>query len=81
MEAAKEVLWAGTPSEGYYNIAIANVDDNLNIRSEASTSSKLVGKLRPDSACDIVSQDGEWVYIKMPHSLASFHIGINPTNR
>ncbi len=62
-KAAAETLWVGTPLEGYTNIAISNVDNNLNIRAEASTDGKLVGKLRNDSACDVVSVDGEWAYI------------------
>lgn len=62
-KAAAETLWVGTPLEGYTNIGISNVDNNLNIRAEASTDSKLVGKLRNDSACDVVSVEGEWAYI------------------
>ncbi len=64
IKAASEVVWTGTPLEGYVNIGIANVEDNLNIRSEANTESKLVGKLRKDSACEIVSMEGEWSYIQ-----------------
>lgn len=62
-KAASETLWAGTPLEGYTNIAISNVEDNLNIRAEASTDSKLVGKMRNDSACDVVEIDGEWAHV------------------
>ena len=36
-KATAEVVWTGTPLEGYVNIGIANVEDNLNIRSEANT--------------------------------------------
>ena len=62
-KAASETLWVGTPLEGYTNIAISNVEDNLNIRAEAATDSKLVGKMRDDSACDIVEVEGEWAHI------------------
>lgn len=62
-KAAAEVVWTGTPLEGYVNIGIANVEDNLNIRSEADQSSKLVGKLRKDSACEILEIVGEWAHI------------------
>lgn len=62
-KATAEVVWTGTPLEGYVNIGIANVEDNLNIRSEASTDSKLVGKLRKDSACEILETEGEWAHI------------------
>lgn len=62
-KVAAETLWVGTPLEGYSNIGISNVDNNLNIRAEASTDGKLVGKLRNDSACDVISMEGEWAYI------------------
>ena len=62
-KAAAEIVWTGTPLEGYVNIGIANVEDNLNIRSEADQSSKLVGKLRKDSACEILEIVGEWAHI------------------
>lgn len=62
-KATAEVVWTGTPLEGYVNIGIANVEDNLNIRAEAGTEGKLVGKLRKDSACEILEVDGEWAHI------------------
>lgn len=34
-QATAEVVWTGTPLEGYVNIAIARVDDSLNIRETA----------------------------------------------
>lgn len=49
---------------GYTNLGIAHVDNNLNIREEASETSKLVGKLPKDSACEIVSTEGDWAYIE-----------------
>ena len=64
VKAAAEMVWEGTPLEGYTNIGIAHVEDNLNIRSEASTDSKLVGKMRQHAACEILSQEGEWSRIK-----------------
>lgn len=54
----------GTPLEGYVNIAIANVDDSLNIREAADGSSSLVGKLRKNGACEVLGIDGEWAHIK-----------------
>ena len=62
-KAAVEVVWTGTPLEGYVNIGIAHVEDNLNIRAEADGSSKLVGKLPKDAACEILELDGEWAHI------------------
>ena len=64
IKAVSEVIWEGTPLEGYVNIGIANVEDSLNIRSEANPESKLVGKLRGDSACEILDLDGEWAHIQ-----------------
>lgn len=63
-QATAEVVWTGTPLEGYVNIAIANVDDSLNIREAADGSSSLVGKLRKNGACEVLGIDGEWAHIK-----------------
>lgn len=54
-------------SWGYTNIGIANVESgNLNVRAEASTSGKLVGKMPKDSACEILELDKEtgWAHIQ-----------------
>ena len=54
-------------SWGYTNIGIANVESgNLNVRAEASTSGKLVGKMPKDSACEILELNKEtgWAHIK-----------------
>lgn len=48
---------------GYTNLGIANVDNNLNIRKEPSTSGKLVGKLPKNSACEILDEEDGWVHI------------------
>ena len=45
---------------GYRNLGIANVENNLNIRAGADESTSLVGKMPKDSACEIISQEGEW---------------------
>ncbi len=61
---AKEAQGA---SWGYTNIGIANVDSgNLNVRAEASTSGKLVGKMPKDSACEVLDVDKEtgWAHIQ-----------------
>ena len=50
---------------GYDNIGICNVSEgNLNIRETASTDGKLVGKFPANAACEIISTEGEWSYIK-----------------
>lgn len=58
-EQAKGAMW------GYTNLGLANVEEgNLNVRAEASTSGKLVGKMPKDAACEILDDDGEWAHIK-----------------
>ena len=49
---------------GYENLGIAKVDDNLNVREKADGESELVGKMRKNSACEILDVDGEWAHIK-----------------
>lgn len=51
---------------GYNNIGIAQVDNHLNVRKEASESGKLVGKMSNNTACEIlsISEDGRWAQIK-----------------
>lgn len=58
-QKAQGALW------GYTNLGIANVDTgNLNIREEASTDAKLVGKLPKNAACEIISTNNDWAYVK-----------------
>lgn len=66
-EAAKvvaETVWVGTPLEGYGYIGVAHVDDNVNVRAEASTDSKIVGKMRNQDVCEILGQEGDWLQIE-----------------
>ena len=63
-QATAEVVWTGTPLEGYVNIGIANVEDNLNIREAADEGSSLVGKLRKNAACEVLGYEGEWAHIQ-----------------
>ena len=54
-------------SFGYTHIGIANVESgNLNVRAEASTSGKLVGKMPKNAACEVleVNKDTGWAHIK-----------------
>lgn len=57
-EDAKNANW------GYTNLGIANVSNNLNIRSIPAIDGKLVGKLPKDAACEVIDSDGEWAHIK-----------------
>lgn len=50
---------------GYTNLGICNVaENNLNIRQEADESGKMVGKLPKDAACEVLSEEDGWNYIK-----------------
>ncbi len=58
-EEAKGSLW------GYTNIGIANVESgNLNVRATASTTGKLVGKMRKNSACEVLDEEDGWAHIQ-----------------
>jgi Cell wall-associated hydrolases (invasion-associated proteins) len=60
-EAAQEAegaLW------GYTNLGISNVNDNLNIRKTPGEDGKMVGKLPKNAACELISEEGEWTYIR-----------------
>jgi cell wall-associated NlpC family hydrolase len=58
----KELL---TPVTYWYtDMAIAQVTDYVNIRSEASEESTIVGKLYNDSAATIISEEGDWYKIE-----------------
>lgn len=58
-QRAKGALW------GYTELGICNVqENNLNIRKEPDESGKLVGKLPKNAACEIISSENGWAYIK-----------------
>lgn len=58
-QSAQGALW------GYTNLGIANVDSgNLNIREVPSTDGRLVGKLPKNAACEVISSQDGWAYIK-----------------
>ena len=49
---------------GYTNLGIANTDGaNLNVRESASTSGKLVGKMRNHAACEVLAIEDGWAKI------------------
>lgn len=51
------------PIDGYENLALADVSDALNIR-EAPVDGSIVGRLPANAACDIISEEDGWCYIK-----------------
>lgn len=52
-----------TQIPGYANLGIANVTDSLNIR-KVPVDGEIVGRLLKDGACDIISEENGWYYIK-----------------
>ena len=48
---------------GYKTIGLANVHTYLNVRDGASLSASIIGKMLPDSACEIEGYEGEWAKI------------------
>jgi len=61
LKAASEV---DTVSWGYTNLGIADVSGNLNVRKEPSTSAALSGKMKGDSACEIIEVVNGWAKVK-----------------
>lgn len=47
----------------FSNLGVSKVSDYVNIRSEASTDSEVVGKLYSNAVATILSNDGEWAKI------------------
>lgn len=54
---------AGEPVSEYANVAIAQVDNYVNIRSAASADSDSVGKLYNNSEATVLSTEGDWYKI------------------
>lgn len=48
---------------GYTNLGIANVEDHLNVRASADDSSKIVGKMSKNTACEILGYEGNKAHI------------------
>ena len=51
-------------TEFFRSLVIAQVNDYVNVREEASTESEVVGKLYDDSVGELIETDGEWYKIK-----------------
>lgn len=50
---------------GYTNLGIANIrEGNLNIREEATTDSKVAGKMTKHNACEILGEEGDWLKVE-----------------
>lgn len=48
---------------GYTNLGIANVENYLNVRSEAKEDAKIIGKMTKDAGCEILEKAGDWYHI------------------
>lgn len=59
-----EILEYLKPKSEYSNLAIAKVSNYVNIRSKASESSKILGKLYNNSAATILEEQNDWVKVK-----------------
>lgn len=53
-----------TEEEDFTNLVIARVNDYVNVRSEASEDSEVVGKLYNKSVGDLIEEEGDWYKIK-----------------
>lgn len=54
---------AAVQETDFSNIAIANVNDYVNIRSEASEESEAVGKLYANGAATVQEVEGDWIHV------------------
>jgi len=48
----------------WQNRVMANVEDKMNVRAEASTDSEIVGRLRKGDVAEVVEIGAEWTHIK-----------------
>ena len=51
------------PKSEYDDIAIAQVDDYVNVRSTAGEDGEVLGKLYNNSACTVLGTEGDWYKI------------------
>ncbi len=62
-EETEPVDTAAVEVYGYKSIGLANVHSYLNVRDGASMFANIVGKMMPDSACEIEGYEGDWAKI------------------
>ena len=63
-EAAQEQTQTAAQLCGYTNLAMSTISSgNLNIRSEASTDSEVVGILTNHNACEVLEDAGDWLKV------------------
>lgn len=63
--AMSDVVLDAFHLDSYSNLGIVTVSEGkVNIRDEASTDSKIVGKIGLDAGCDVLGEEGEWLHVK-----------------
>jgi len=63
-EESEENSAADVVIEGYTNLGVANVDNYLNVRDQASEEGEILGKLPVSAGCEILSEENGWYYIQ-----------------
>lgn len=49
--------------DSYQNLGLVQVSGYLNVRESPGSDGKIIGKLQQNSACEIISTEGEWYHI------------------
>ena len=62
-DAAAQTAEQQPAQSEFANIAIAQVNDYVNVRSGASEETEVVGKLYNNSAATVLGQEGDWLHI------------------
>lgn len=63
-KASKEYKKASTDSTDYDKMAVAQVNDYVNIRKKPDENAELLGKLYSDSVATVIRKKGDWYKIK-----------------
>lgn len=50
--------------DSYTNLGLVQVEGYLNVRETPGGNGKIIGKLQKNSACEILSEEGEWDHIR-----------------
>ena len=50
--------------DSYINLGLVQVEGYLNVRETPGSNGKIIGKLQKNSACEILSEEGEWDHIR-----------------
>lgn len=62
-ESGAVVTAMGSGHYGYQQLGVSIADENLNIRKEPSSDSKIVGKMPVNGGCEVISNQGDWLEI------------------